>query len=82
MTSLPNNILKEKQYDCLGSLPVVGSYYLVMYKGKLWSGKVTQVKSGGQIVTVKYRKKVDAPKESGQSKKMSMITQSVMLNRK
>ena len=62
MTPLSNNILNKKEYDCLGSLPVVGSYYLVMYQGELWPGQVTQVKSSGQIVTVKYLEKANAPK--------------------
>ena len=47
MTSLSNNTLNEKEYDCPGSLPVVGSYYLVKYKGELCPGQVTQVNSGG-----------------------------------
>ena len=38
---------------------MVGSYYLVMYKGELWSGQVTQVKSGGQIVIVKCLEKAN-----------------------
>ena len=59
MTSFPNNILNEKEYDCLGSLPVVGSYYLVMYNGEPWAGHVTQVKSGGQIVMVKCPKRIN-----------------------
>ena len=62
MTSLSNNILNEKQYDCLKSLPLMGSYYLVMYQGELWPGQVTQVKSSGQIVMVKCLEKANASK--------------------
>ena len=54
--------LNEKEYDCPGSLPVLGSYYLVMYKGELWPRQVTQVKSGGEIVIVKCLEKANAPK--------------------
>ena len=85
MTLLSDNILNEKEYDCPGSFPVVGSYYLVMYKGELWPRQVIQVKSSGQIEIAKCLEKADAPKDqlgNDQSKKMSMITQSVMLNRK
>ena len=63
MTLLSNNILNEKEYDCPGSFPVVGSYYLVMYKGELWPRQVIQVKSSGQIEIVKCLEKADAPKD-------------------
>ena len=77
-----NNILNDKEYDCSGSLSAVESYYLVMCKGELWLGQVTQVKSG-QIVMAKCLEKVDAPKGStGKWPVMNMITQSVMSNRK
>ena len=64
MTSLSNIILNENEYDCPGSITVMGRYYLVMYEGELWPGQVTQVKSGGQIITVKCLEKIDAPKGS------------------
>ena len=35
MILLPNNILNEMEYNCPGSLSVVGSYYLVVYKGEI-----------------------------------------------
>ena len=59
-----NIILNENEYDCPGSITVMGRYYLVMYEGELWPGQVTEVKSGGQIITVKCLEKIDAPKGS------------------
>ena len=64
MTSLFNNILNKKKYDCSGSLQVVGSFYLVMYKRELWPGQVTQLKCGGQSEMVKCLEKADTSKGS------------------
>ena len=62
MTSLSNKILNDKEYDWEPeSLPVVGSYYFVMYEGELaWASCPGE--GGGRVVIVKRLEKVNAPK--------------------
>ena len=46
MTSMSNNILNEKEYDCLGSFLVVGRYYVVISQEYKVTDNISQEYNG------------------------------------